>query len=78
MNGVEVNELNEEILNKNVNEDNVIEIVRKKFYWWYEFVLCNHRQSNIPKCLAVTPLISQRKTLKKKKSFDNSVSQRVS
>ena len=32
MNGVEVNELNEEILNKNVNEDNVIEIVRKKFY----------------------------------------------
>ena len=31
MNGVEVNELNEEILNKNVNEDNVTEIVRKKF-----------------------------------------------
>ena len=32
MNGVEVNELNEEILNKNLNEDNVTEIVRKKFY----------------------------------------------
>ena len=41
MNGVEVNELNEEILNKNVNEDNVTEIVRKKFYWQYEYVRYN-------------------------------------